>query len=268
MLFLSIFLESEKNMDVQAVDVYTHSPRWTRPRSDLCRVGRHPECRLLGCTAGVSSDDGATPYSKLLRIHRAIHDGSNQDCLQHGPNSPERSRGTWEQNREYCTKAETREAGPWEHGQHLAQGRRSDLGDVAAMVLADIAWIRYGKGVVALRADVHVFVRSTGTGKSRAAHAEAGESVFVLCDPTGKWWDGYASQETVIIDDLRGEIQFTCLLKLLDRYPMQVQTKGGWTNLSARHWFITSNLPVVDWYGPNIDIAPLRRRISEIRNFI
>ena len=209
--------------------------------------------------------------------------GSNQIHL-------ERSRGTWEQNKAYCTKEQTREAGPWEFGTHLAQGRRSDLQDVAGMVLAgsafaDIArahptsWIRYGKGVVALRAavldeprdwpaDVHVFVGPTETGKSRAAHDEGGDSVYVLCDPAGKWWDGYCGQQTVIIDDFRGEIGFTYLLKLLDRYPMQVQTKGGWTNLSARHWYITSNLPVEDWYGGNIDIAPLRRRITEVRQFL
>jgi len=197
----------------------------------------------------------------------------------------ERSRGTWEQNKTYCTKPETREAGPWEFGTHLPQGRRSDLGEVAGASFSDIArahpttWIRYGKGVVALRAavmdqprdwpaDVHVFVGPTETGKSRTAHAEGGDSIYVLCDPTGKWWDGYCGQDTVIIDDFRGEIGFTYLLKLLDRYPMQVQTKGGWTNLSARHWFITSNLPVEDWYGGNIDIAPLRRRITEVRQFL
>ena len=216
--------------------------------------------------------------------------GSIKDLFETGRIHLERSRGTWEQNREYCTKEETREAGPWEYGTHLAQGRRSDLGDVAGMVIAgssfaDIArahpttWIRYGKGIVSLRAavldqprnwpaDVHVFIGPTETGKSRTAHAEGGESIYVLCDPAGKWWDGYAGQDTVIIDDYRGEIGFTYLLKLLDRYPMQVQTKGGWTNLSAHTWFITSNLEIEDWYGANIDIAPLRRRITEVRHFL
>lgn len=37
----------------------------------------------------------------------------------------ERARGSSEQNRQYCTKEDTRESGtePWEHGQLPAQGR-------------------------------------------------------------------------------------------------------------------------------------------------
>jgi len=223
-----------------------------------------------------------------LTTHRSM--SQLKDLFQTSRIHLERSRGTYEQNKTYCTKEDTREAGPWEFGEHLVQGRRTDLGEVASMVIAgasfaDIArahpttWIRYGKGVIALRAavmdtprdwaaDVHVFIGPTGTGKSRTAHAEGGDSRYILGDPAGKWWDGYAGQETVIIDDYRGEIQFTYLLKLLDRYPMQVQTKGGWTNLSAKHWFITSNLELDEWYGANVDLAPLRRRITEVRHFV
>ena len=196
---------------------------------------RGPRRGLSGRSVGASSEHGAAPYSEF-RTRKTI--AQIKELFETGRIHLERSRGNWEQNRDYCTKTESREAGPWEFGTHLPQGRRSDLGEVAGMVLGgssffDIArahpttWIRYGKGVVALRAavldkprdwpaDVHVFVGPTGTGKSRAAHAEGGDSIYVLCDPTGKWWDGYAGHETVIIDDYRGEIGFTYLLKLPD----------------------------------------------------
>jgi len=44
-----------------------------------------------------------------------------------------------------------------------------------------------------------------------------------------KWWDGYDKHESIVIDDFRASnIEFNHLLKLLDRYPMRIETKGGY----------------------------------------
>lgn len=68
-------------------------------------------------------------------------------------------KGTAEQNREYCTKEDTRVRGPWEHGTMPRQGARQDLAGVASSVMAgtyktftEFAWsnpvlaVRYDRG--------------------------------------------------------------------------------------------------------------------------
>lgn len=199
----------------------------------------------------------------------------------------ERARGTASQNDDYCSKEETRVGGPWIFGQHQKQGRRSDLDDIKDMLVAgkllyDIAdahpgsFIRYNKGIIALQSilnnkhrnwptEVHVYIGPPGAGKTRLAH-ELAPLAYVVCDPTGKWFDGYNGEDDVIFDDFAGEIQYTWLLKLLDRYPMQVQTKGGWVNWKPKRVFITSNYEISSWYK-DCDIGALNRRITEVKHF-
>lgn len=66
----------------------------------------------------------------------------------------------------------------------------------------------------------------TGTGKSHAAHA-----MYPNAWVSGKnlhWFDGYRGQEVAIIDDFRKEMcDFAFFLKLLDKYRLLVEVKGG-----------------------------------------
>lgn len=71
-------------------------------------------------------------------------------------------------------------------------------------------------------------------------------------DPRTKWWDGYMGQENVIIDEFRGTIDITHLLRWLDKYPVRVEVKGGSVPLCARRFWITSNLDPRMWY-PELD---------------
>ncbi len=67
----------------------------------------------------------------------------------------------------------------------------------------------------------------TGSGKTRYAVEQAGDEYWI--SNHSEWFDGYWGQKCVIIDDLRsGTYKFSFLLRLLDRYPMMVQIKGGW----------------------------------------
>jgi len=73
----------------------------------------------------------------------------------------------------------------------------------------------------------------------------------------------------VIIDEFRGLIDITHLLKWLDRYPCSVECKGSQLYLNTTTWFITSNLSVEEWY-PALDaetIQALKRRITNIEHF-
>lgn len=110
-----------------------------------------------------------------------------------------------------------------------------------------------------------VFVGPTGTGKSRRAWDEAGISAYPK-DPRTKFWCGYSGQEHVIIDEFRGGIDISHLLRWLDRYPVIVEIKGASQVLVARRIWITSNLSPSLWY-PELDVASLdalMRRIEVV----
>jgi hypothetical protein len=92
-----------------------------------------------------------------------------------------------------------------------------------------------------------VFWGPTGTGKSRTAWAEAGLDAYPK-DPNSKFWDGYRGQVNVVIDEFRGTIGISHLLRWLDRYPVLVEVKGSSTVFKAEKIWITSNLHPREWY--------------------
>jgi hypothetical protein len=72
----------------------------------------------------------------------------------------------------------------------------------------------------------------------------------------------------VIIDDYRADFcKFHLLLNLLDRYPMQVQIKGGTLQFNAKNIYITCpQHPTVLWSNRTAeDIGQLLRRITVIK---
>ena len=104
----------------------------------------------------------------------------------------------------------------------------------------------------------------TGTGKSRFAH-DFSKDCWVSGDDL-KWFDGYQQQECVIFDDFRpGMCTYHYLLRLLDRYPIRVQIKGGFVRFKPKIIFITA-------YGPpsllfknleaNDSLDQLKRRVD------
>lgn len=74
----------------------------------------------------------------------------------------------------------------------------------------------------------------------------------------------------MIIDDYRCNFcTFSNLLRLLDRYPQQVECKGGTLQFNAKTIIITApKHPRVMWGGrEDEDLNQLCRRITEIRFF-
>lgn len=98
---------------------------------------------------------------------------------------------------------------------------------------------------------VFVYWGRTGTGKSRKAWQEAGWDAYPK-DPRSKFWDGYAAQQNVVIDEFRGGIDIAHVLRWLDRYPVLVEIKGSSVPLVAKKIYITSNLNPSYWY-PELD---------------
>lgn len=112
-----------------------------------------------------------------------------------------------------------------------------------------------------------MYYGATGTGKSRKAHEEAGVGAYVK-DPRSKFWCGYRGESHVIIDEFRGGIDVSHMLRWLDRYPVRVEIKGSSVPLKADKIWITSNLHPDDWW-PDLDEETKRaiRRRVQITHF-
>lgn len=122
--------------------------------------------------------------------------------------------------------------------------------------------------VTGIEKHVKVFWGPTGTGKSRTAWDEAGADAYSK-DPRSKFWDGYQGEEYVVMDEFRGAIDISHLLRWFDRYPVRVEIKGSSRPLSARCIWITSNLAPFAWY-PDLDsesLAALMRRL-DVKEFV
>lgn len=199
-------------------------------------------------------------------------------------------RGTAEQARDYCRKAETAVAGTqWEFGQFGGhQGRRNDLADVQRELregtrvceiynkYPQIA-ARYPRFIDRCadictaprnwKTEIRVFLGPTECGKTRLAH-ELYPDIWTR--PDGSWFDGYDRYPHVLFDDFDGGrdcgISFRFLLRLLDRYPLQVPIKGGFKEWVPKVIIITTNVEPRAWY-PWEQFAPLERRIDEIRRW-
>lgn len=198
-------------------------------------------------------------------------------------------KGTEMENITYCSKPESRIAGPWEFGVRvLGQGSRSDLTTLTTMVRSGATRkkiaedmpemvVRYHRGISTLMSwqspptyrvpKVLVFWGPTGTGKTRKAYETYPEIFFVPTPTTRLWFDGYLQQEEVLFDDFRHSwVNLSMLLRLTDRYPMTVEVKGGTVAWNPTTIVFTSDTHPRDWFD-GADSSQLMRRITEIVHF-
>lgn len=183
------------------------------------------------------------------------------------------ARGTAAQNRVYCTKEESRVAGPWEHGKMPQPGKRTDLEgavEVAATEGIAAACEAYPGTMARYHRGVH-FVVNTMRGKRRREEGWRPIEIRVITGPpcvgksriareypdvyevpshdSGVWFDGYDGEKTLLFDDFYGgAIKQTHLLKILDGYPRQEQVKGSYAWLDYDLVIIVSNREPFQWY--------------------
>lgn len=157
----------------------------------------------------------------------------------------------------------------WEEIKQLAKtGRTEEIpGDILLKHYANIKRYEkdhaqnYNRGVQ----EVYFIYGPTGTGKSHEAHQLLGEEYYDK-QPSTKWWDGYIGQENVLVEEFRGEIGISHLLRWLDKYSCSVEVKGGQAQLKTKKWVFTSNLDLNGCY-PMLDQESrdaLLRRITHI----
>lgn len=95
---------------------------------------------------------------------------------------------------------------------------------------------------------------ATGVGKSHEAFKDFDPDTHYVIPISewrrgGGWCDGYTGQETVILNDFRGEICYNELLTMVDKYPYQVRRRGREpAPFLAKKVIITSSLNPEDVY--------------------
>lgn len=192
--------------------------------------------------------------------------------------------------REYCRKTETRVEGPWEVGTFVAaEEKRQVWKEIRELIRngatdfelleshpTQVAIYHRGIGVIRnlvapdrdWKTTVIFIYGPPGTGKSRWVRDNYDDVYWK--QPQSDWWDGYINQKTVALDDFYGWLPLTTLLRLCDRYPLLVQTKGGQAKFQARQLIITSNTLPKQWYRKTFEEHPqyygaLLRRIDEFK---
>lgn len=186
----------------------------------------------------------------------------------------ETARGTHDQCVEYCTKVETRQAGPWEFGEAPhGRGKRRDLDELADAVRGGATdrelardrggqFIRFFRGIRELRqafglrdnrgVSVQVYIGKTGVGKTWRCYEEeayhGGEIYRPVVTEQKVWFDGYQGEKGILFDDWVGTGSVAWFLQVLDIYPLCVEVKGGIVQAKWERVYITSNLDIPNWW--------------------
>lgn len=110
---------------------------------------------------------------------------------------------------------------------------------------------------------VYLYYGPTGVGKSRAAMDALPGAHWK--QPSTDWWDTYDGKQSVVFDDYgRWTLPYGWLLRLLDRYPLLVQEKGGQIQFAPPSIAITTTRLPWTWYSEKVgfDWYEFARRVD------
>lgn len=261
--------------------------------TSIIALSSEPKCTYL--VFGKESGESNTPHLQgYIELSRKTRIGGVKTLLGSPRVHVEARRGTPKEAADYCKK----EGDYFEYGTisndrgegHL-RGRQLDaikglidnggsLNDVAEQNFAVYLQWRHGlKDYIqskipkrSWKSQVIWFWGKTGTGKTKEAWREANTlcdgNVCALADPTLVWYEPYAYHKAVIIDDFTGEAPIDKLLRIFDRYPIQVPVKGAFLEWIPRLIYVTSNQSPEEMYGHHHQWEALQRRLEEIREFV
>lgn len=185
----------------------------------------------------------------------------------------------------YCKKD-----GDFYEKENRRQGKRTDLEQAAETTLSlgvrqaaldhPSTFVKYHKGLQALREitfeappvtqkkDVIWIYGNTGLGKTKWVYDNFPRQDIWHQWTDRQWYNGYEYHKVALLDDLRsGDMKYTTLLQILDRYPIRVPIKGDY-----RHWcpetvIITSDRSPLSFEHGDEDPRQLTRRITKVMHF-
>lgn len=201
------------------------------------------------------------------------------------------ARGSPKQNREYCTKPDTRIGDFWEIGlfPESTAGKRTDLQALKRAFDSGLSEYEYAtrhfetfqrnpkllqhyKSATLPSRDpsqevsVHLLLGPPGFGKSRYASFIGHRDGFYRHTGTD-WFDGYFGQRGIIFDDFAGHcLSLTTFKRVCDRYPVLVQVKGGFIPMGATEFIFTANEDPEQWWKTKTQVAleAVKRRFTKI----
>lgn len=211
-------------------------------------------------------------------------------------------KGTAKENMIYCGKEDYNKDGKTkvkndlyeEFGEAPKQGERTDLEEIKDEILNGkklddiiinnpLLYHQYGRTLskieaIALKKKFRTWMTEgiwyygkTGVGKSHLAFEGYNpETHYLLNQNDGGFWQGYTGQEIVIINEFRGEIKFSELLAIVDKWPHNVKIKGSECYpLLAKKVIITSCKSPKEVYTQSLDdeerLDQLERRFKIIK---
>lgn len=208
----------------------------------------------------------------------------------------EKRRGTPDEAANYCKKEDSRIDGPYEDGYmsyeatmklHMVAKAIKENGLDRAIERFPESYLSLARGMESLAKFyakprdpnnppvVTVLYGKSGAGKTRYA-MECFPQPYLLGAAGGASSSDFVGDyrplehQTFVLEEFYGDWKFRNLLRILDRYPNEVQTKGGYQQFLASHVVITSNVPPDEWY-PKLTLAgrtePLHRRIHNLIEF-
>lgn len=217
-------------------------------------------------------------YQKTFRTVQKLYPGAHLEPCKGSP----------EANMRYCKKE-----GKWkEFGKPPAQGERGDLIEIKEDILNGkltcediiienpILYHQYGRTLDKIedislrkkyRKDMTIGIwywGKTNVGKSHTAFLDFTPETHYNYPNDKGWWDGYRQQETVIINDFRGDIPYNELLQLIDKWPHNVRRRCREPMpFTSKTVIITSSLPPEEVYHNRAEkdsILQLIRRLKVI----
>lgn len=190
-----------------------------------------------------------------------------------------------EASRKYASKEESRIAGPFLIGQdrkrkstvdvlsQLKSSRVTDVLDdnphlwrsVQCMQRVSVVYLNLNKR--SERTFLCYVYGDTGCGKTYMMHRFMSVS-RVYWHNGSQWWDNYAQEPIVVVDEYHGQFDHRLVLRLGDRTPMQVPIKGGFVEFNSFMVVFLSNLPpeqTLFLHHSDSVINAMKRRFSIIR---
>lgn len=194
------------------------------------------------------------------------------------------------------------EFGEW---HDVSQGRRTDVRELQQAIASGATervvvqeyfglYLRHRTNILAAMAilngppardsiSVVLYIGPPGVGKSRLARHNYPNAFWQApISGSSTFFTGYTGEDTIVLDEFRGWLPFGFLLRLLDRYPLQLPgtlelalqlttlVHGSTVACRATTIVLTTNRHPNEWYatanrGGLIEYGPLHRRFTEIQ---